>query len=28
VYPVLDKLLGWALPDGLLIGWARKAQDG
>ena len=23
-YPVLDKLLGWALPDGLLIGWARK----
>ncbi len=26
-YPVLDKLLGWALPDGLLIGWARKAGN-
>jgi hypothetical protein len=27
VYPVLDKLLGWALPDGLLIGWARRSTD-
>jgi hypothetical protein len=23
-YPVIDRLLGWALPDGLLIGWMRK----
>jgi hypothetical protein len=26
-YPVIDKLVGWALPGGLLIGWARKAED-
>jgi hypothetical protein len=25
-YPVMDKLVGWALPDGLLIGWARKGS--
>ncbi len=23
-YPIVDKLLGWALPDGLVIGWARR----
>jgi len=27
-YPVIDKLLGWALPDGLLIGWARRESAG
>lgn len=25
VYPVVDRLAGWALPDGLVIGWARRA---
>lgn len=24
VYPVVNGLVGWALPGGLLIGWARK----
>jgi hypothetical protein len=24
-YPVVDKLAGWALPDGLIVGWARRA---
>jgi hypothetical protein len=24
LYPLVDKLAGWALPGGLLIGWARK----
>jgi hypothetical protein len=26
-YPVIDKLVGWALPDGLLIGWARRGPQ-
>jgi len=26
-YPVVDALLGWALPDGLLLGWARRARQ-
>jgi len=24
LFPLIDGLLGWALPDGLLIGWARR----
>ena len=26
LYPVVDKLIGWSLPDGLLIGGARKGD--
>lgn len=26
VYPTVDSLIGWALPDGLLIGWARRGN--
>lgn len=25
VYPIVAKLAGWALPDGLVIGWARRS---
>ena len=28
LYPVVEALVGWALPDGLLIGWARRDAGG
>jgi len=27
VYPIVDKLAGWALPDGLVLGWARRSAS-
>jgi len=24
IYPIVERLVGWALPGGLLLGWARK----